>query len=90
MTDPIPAMPVTAEPRRFWDRVSIVWLVPLIALVAALAIAWQSFSQTGPLIELVGRPTYREWWSAEFFRPADLLPVGPLARERRELPTGTT
>jgi LmbE family N-acetylglucosaminyl deacetylase len=47
-------------------------------------------SQTGPLIELVGRPTYREWWSAEFFRPADLLPVGPLARERRELPTGTT
>jgi len=28
-------------------------------------------SQTIPLIELVGRPTYRRWWSTEFFRPAE-------------------
>ena len=28
-------------------------------------------SQTTPLIELVGRPTYRRWWSAEFFRPVE-------------------
>ena len=33
-------------------------------------------SQTTPLIELVGRPTYRDWWSAEFFRAAHLVPVG--------------
>ena len=33
-------------------------------------------SQTTPLIELVGRPTYRDWWSTEFFRRADLVPIG--------------
>jgi LmbE family N-acetylglucosaminyl deacetylase len=32
-------------------------------------------SQTAPLIELVGRPTYRDWWSAEFFRPAEMAPA---------------
>lgn len=28
-------------------------------------------SQTAPLIELVGRPTYREWWNTESFRRAE-------------------
>jgi LmbE family N-acetylglucosaminyl deacetylase len=28
-------------------------------------------SQTGPLIELVGRPTYRRWWNTESFRRAE-------------------
>ena len=30
-------------------------------------------SQTEPLIELVGRDTYREWWRTESFRRADVV-----------------
>ena len=30
-------------------------------------------SQTQPLIELVGRATYREWWRTESFRRADVV-----------------
>ena len=30
-------------------------------------------SQTQPLIELVGRDTYREWWRTEWFRRADVV-----------------
>ncbi|MFO1142931.1 MAG: MlaD family protein [Amaricoccus sp.] len=34
-------------------RVSPVWLVPLLALVVALAVAWQTYSQRGPTIRIV-------------------------------------
>ena len=30
-------------------------------------------SQTGPVIDLVGRATYREWWRHESFRRADVV-----------------
>jgi LmbE family N-acetylglucosaminyl deacetylase len=39
-------------------------------------------SQTTPLIEMVGRPTYREWWSAEFFRAAEPAPAALIADAR--------
>ncbi len=34
-------------------RISAVWLVPLIALVIALGVAWKSYSDRGPTIEIV-------------------------------------
>ncbi|SHI32829.1 MlaD family protein [Wenxinia saemankumensis] len=42
----------TVEPRRrsLWQRISIVWLVPLAALVIALGVAWQNYADRGPLI----------------------------------------
>lgn len=40
-----------AEPRS--RRVSAVWLVPLLALLIALGLAWQTWSSRGPLIEIV-------------------------------------
>ncbi len=53
MTDPIPPVPVTSARRSLWDRVSIVWLVPLAALAIALGVAWDSLARTGPLIRIV-------------------------------------
>ncbi len=52
MTDLPPDIPVAPARRSLWDRVSIVWLVPLAALAVALAVGWQSLSSRGPLIEI--------------------------------------
>jgi paraquat-inducible protein B len=52
MTD-IPPVPITTARRSLLDRVSIVWLVPIVALVIALGIAWQTWSSRGPVIEIV-------------------------------------
>lgn len=49
----IPDVPVTAGKRPLSDRISIVWLVPILALGVALFIAWQSYQDRGPLIEIV-------------------------------------
>lgn len=35
---------------RFWSRVSVVWTIPLLALVVSLALAWQSFANRGEVI----------------------------------------
>lgn len=45
--------PAPLAPRRpWWRRASLVWLVPLGALAVALFVAWQSWSQAGPLVEI--------------------------------------
>jgi len=51
MTD-IPPPPVPTEPARrsFWERASIVWLIPLAALAIALGVAWQNYADRGPVI----------------------------------------
>lgn len=49
----IPDVPVTAGKRPLSDRISVVWLVPILALGVALFIAWQSYQDRGPLIEIV-------------------------------------
>ena len=36
----------------FWSRLSFVWLIPLFALVVALGVAWQSYSEQGPIITI--------------------------------------
>lgn len=55
MTDPTGTPPGAADmridpPRR--ARLSWVWLVPVIALAVALGMAWQTFADRGPLIEI--------------------------------------
>jgi hypothetical protein len=47
MTDPVPSIPVTSARRSLWDRVSVIWLVPLAALAIALGVGWQNFSSRG-------------------------------------------
>ncbi|GAW35688.1 paraquat-inducible protein B [Roseovarius sp. A-2] len=47
-----PEAPVSAARRPVWQRLSIVWIVPLLALVVVLAIAWQNYADRGPLIEI--------------------------------------
>jgi paraquat-inducible protein B len=53
MTDPTPLEP-TIRPagRGLSSRISVIWLVPVLALVVSLGIAWQSFSERGVLIEI--------------------------------------
>src|SRR5690606_20606177 len=61
--------------RSLLDRVSIVWLVPLAALLISLAIAWQNYASRGPLIEIA-------FANAEGIRPGETelrfrdVPVG--------------
>lgn len=54
MSEPETTPSVTIEPVRqsIWERASVVWLVPLGALVIALAIAWNHWHSRGPLIEI--------------------------------------
>ncbi|RED18539.1 MlaD family protein [Pontivivens insulae] len=50
MTDG-PAEPRIEERRPpLWERVSIVWLVPVFAVLVALYVAWQTWSDRGPVI----------------------------------------
>lgn len=53
MTDTPP--PVAIEPARtsFLGRASIVWVIPFLALAIALGVAWQTYSERGPLVEIV-------------------------------------
>ncbi|MGI3168846.1 MlaD family protein [Pseudooceanicola sp. C21-150M6] len=53
MTDRQPSDMVVKPPRKsFWRNLSVVWLVPVIALAVTLAIAWQSYADRGALIEI--------------------------------------
>lgn len=49
-TPPEPQVKPAKRPVR--DRISIVWIVPLLALAVVIAIAWQSYADRGPLIEI--------------------------------------
>lgn len=53
MTPPSPTGP-DIEPARpsFWRNLSFVWLVPVLALAASLALAWQTYAQRGVAIEI--------------------------------------
>ncbi|CAN5634360.1 MlaD family protein [soil metagenome] len=50
VADPVIEEGRASESRR---RISLVWLVPLAALAISLMVAWQTYSQRGPLIEVV-------------------------------------
>ncbi|WP_380058868.1 intermembrane transport protein PqiB (plasmid) [Falsihalocynthiibacter sp. SS001] len=46
--------PVKIESKKssFWSAPSLVWIIPILALVITLGIAWQAFERRGPLIEI--------------------------------------
>ncbi|MBI1417308.1 MAG: MCE family protein [Limimaricola sp.] len=53
MTDPTPAELEISQARpSFWRNLSIVWLVPVLALVIALGVAWKGYSDRGTLIHI--------------------------------------
>ncbi len=41
---------MTSARQSLWQRLSIVWIVPFLALVIVLGVAWTSFAERGPLI----------------------------------------
>ena len=53
MPETEPPAPEVDAPRTETSRVSLVWLVPLLALLLALGVAWRTYSERGPLIEIV-------------------------------------
>ncbi|SMY09537.1 PqiB family protein [Flavimaricola marinus] len=53
MNDQIPDVTIASSRRSLWDRASVVWLVPFAALAIALGVAWQTYNDRGPLIEIV-------------------------------------
>ncbi len=61
MADPTPPTPAdsaadpTVEPARVGrlPRISLAWLVPLIALAISLGVAWRSYSDRGPVVEIL-------------------------------------
>ena len=51
--DPGPAnLKTSAAKRPIWSRLSIIWVVPLLALVVTLGVAWKSFADRGELIHI--------------------------------------
>lgn len=52
MTEMPPEAKIEPARRAFWQRASIVWLIPLLALTIALGVAWQAYVDRGPLIEV--------------------------------------
>lgn len=52
-TDDIPPlMQVRPAATRWWQRLSIVWLIPIAALAVSLGVAWQSYAGRGELVEI--------------------------------------
>ncbi len=52
MSDEIPDVPVEKAGKSLVEVASLVWLVPLGALIIAVAVAWNNFAERGPLIEI--------------------------------------
>ena len=52
MNDDLPAEPARSRSRELLSRVSLAWLLPLAALVFALAVVWQNVAGRGPLVEI--------------------------------------
>lgn len=52
MTETPPNIPIRPARRSLIERLSIVWLIPLLALLIALGVAWQSYAERGPLIKI--------------------------------------
>ena len=50
MSDELPEVSVSPVRKVFLSGASVVWVIPLLALVAALFVAWQNYNDRGPLI----------------------------------------
>lgn len=54
MTEKSPAdLDLARAPDPVWTRLSIVWIVPLLALIVSLGVAWQSYANRGVDIEIL-------------------------------------
>ncbi|WP_299654818.1 intermembrane transport protein PqiB [uncultured Tateyamaria sp.] len=53
MPNEVPEIDVKPARRPFLQRMSVVWLVPIVGLVVALSVAWQTWSSQGPRIVIV-------------------------------------
>lgn len=54
MTDKSPAdLDLTRAPDPIWTRLSIVWIVPILALLVSLGVAWNSYANRGVVIEIL-------------------------------------
>jgi paraquat-inducible protein B len=47
-----PEVEIEAAPKSPWRNLSVVWLVPLLALVVSLGIAWKTYSDRGTLVTI--------------------------------------
>ncbi len=47
-----PASPKRENERSFTSRVSFAWLLPLVAIVCAIGLLWQSIAERGPLVRI--------------------------------------
>ncbi len=52
MSDTPPPVRIESVRKTLMQRFSIVWVIPFLALAAALIVAWQTYSERGPLIEI--------------------------------------
>ncbi len=50
MTDMPPEVSVSSARKMFLSGASVIWIVPLLALIVALGVAWQTYNARGPLI----------------------------------------
>lgn len=77
MNDKFTPEPLALGPakRPFWTKISIVWLVPVLALIVSLGVAWRTFEDRGTLIEVV-------------FPDASGLEVGKTVLKFREVEVG--
>lgn len=53
-SSPEPAeMRIDPPGRSFWRNLSFVWLVPILAIVVSLGVAWKAYSERGVLVEIL-------------------------------------
>ncbi|UOA25687.1 MlaD family protein [Pseudosulfitobacter sp. DSM 107133] len=45
-------VPVEEGKPAFWERISLIWLIPVLALAVALGAAWKNYSDQGPIVEI--------------------------------------
>jgi paraquat-inducible protein B len=53
MTDQPPPQPEIERGRKRAPRLSATWIIPILALVVSLGVAWNSYRSRGPLIEIL-------------------------------------
>lgn len=50
MNDDLPDVSVSPARKVFLSGASVIWIIPILALLVALTVAWQSYNDRGPLI----------------------------------------
>ena len=71
----LPGPDIKPARRSLMERMSVVWLVPIGALLISLAIAWQNYASRGPLIEIS-------------FEDAEGIRTGETELRYRDVPVG--